>query len=118
MSILDTTNGIADTLRTIEGLSVYTEPDANPNLPAVFLEPPQLGWTVLNSPRPNTATWQLYLVVSGNGYALAALEPLIEQVADVLGADSRFAIMDASPGSFRISGAALPAYTLTLEGGL
>jgi hypothetical protein len=118
VSILDTTNAIADALRTIEGLSVYAEPDANPNLPAVFLEPPELGWTVMNSPRPDTATWQLLLVVPGNGYALAALEPLIEQVTDVLGANSRFAFTAGSPVSYRITGAALPAYSLTLEGGL
>lgn len=117
MSILDTTNAIAAALRTIGGLSVYTEMDASPNVPAVYIGPPELSWTVYNSARPDQLTFRLYLVVASNGYSVAALEPLLDQISDALASQTDSALTQAVPSNWPASSANIPAYLLTLEAG-
>ena len=117
MSILDTSNAIAAALRTVGGLSVYTEPDASPNVPAVYVGPPELSWTVYNSARPDQLTFRLYLVVASAGYSVANLEPLLDAISDALASQTDSALTQAVPASWPAGGANLPAYLLTLEAG-
>jgi hypothetical protein len=117
VSIVDTSNAIADALRTVEGLSVYTELDANPNLPAVFVGPPELTWTAYNSARADQLVFRLYLVVASNGYAVAALEPLLDAISDALASQTDSALTQAVPSNWPAGTANLPAYLLTLEAG-
>jgi hypothetical protein len=117
VSILDTSNAIADALRTVEGLSVYTEPDANPNVPAAYVGPPELTWTVYNSARPDQLTFRLWLVVASNGYSVANLEPLLDAISDALASQTDSALTQAVPSGWPTGGATIPAYLLTLEAG-
>lgn len=113
-TIVDAVATLKAAVETVEGLQCYTEPDSNPNPPCVVIGPPQLAWETFNTPKPNEATFNLYLVVSANGYSLAALEPLIEQVATALWDVTDAVVTGAVPGAWD----ALPAYVLTVEMGL
>lgn len=117
MSLVDTANAIADALRTVSGLSVYTEPDATPNVPCVYIGPPELTWTTYNQARPDQATFSLYLVVASNGNSVAALEPLLDAISDALASQTDSALTQAVPSNWPVGGANLPAYLLTLETG-
>lgn len=108
---------IKDALATIVGLSVYTEPDANPNVPCVYIGPPQLTWTAYNSARADQLTFTLYLVVASSGYSVAALEPLLDAISDALASQTDSALTSAVPSNWPAGGASLPAYALTLEAG-
>jgi hypothetical protein len=117
LSIVDTSNAIAAALGTIEGLSVYTEPSANPNPPCVFIGPPELTWSTYNAARPDQATFSLYLVVTSDAYSVAKLEPLLDAISDALASQTDSALTQAVPSSWPAGGATLPAYLLTLEAG-
>lgn len=108
---------IKDALSTITGLTVYTETDASPNPPAVYIGPPQLTWTVYNRARPDQMSFPLYLVVASDGYAVAALEPLLDAISDALASMTDAVLTQAVPSSWPAGGANLPAYLLTLEAG-
>lgn len=118
MSVVEETAALANLLQRGTGVQVYTEPDAAVNPPAIMIGPPELSWTVFNGEGPDQAKWLLYLIVSANGQSLAALEPLLTKVAAVLaGTPGAPTITDSAlPGSWKASGAELPAYLVTLEG--
>jgi hypothetical protein len=118
VSIADTVTRLRGLLSAVDGVQVYTETDAAVNLPAIVIAPPQLNWTRFNGAGPDQATFLLYVMVTGNGYAIEKLEPLIEQIADALSSDPNSAVTEAVPGSYKNSGADLPAYVLTLEANL
>lgn len=116
MSVVDETAALANLLQSGTGVQVYTEPDATINPPAIMIGPPELSWTVYNGAGPDSAKWLLYLIVAANGYAMAALEPLIGNVA---------AVLANTPGAPTITDAALPGvweklpcYIIPIEGGV
>lgn len=117
MTIVEAVALLKAAVQTVDGLQCYTEPDVTANPPCVIVGPPQLAWTAYNSGRPDQATFLLYLVVSANGYSLAALEPLLEQVASALWNVTDVVVTSAVPGSWG-DNPALPAYVLTVEMGL
>lgn len=119
MSIVDTAARLKAMIESVvDGVQVYTETDAALNLPAIVIAPPQLNWTTFNGVLPDQGTFLVYLMVSANGYSISQLEPLLEQVAAAVADDPDSALTEAVPGSYRNSGAELPAYVLTLEAGL
>lgn len=118
-AIADKAAEIKAALQTVSGLSVYTEVDANPNVPCVYIGVPQLTWTRFNGSGADQATFPLAVVVAMNGYSMATMEPLIDQIADALAADPDSALTEGAPASWPIGPqTSLPAYVLTLETGL
>lgn len=108
---------LRDALSTIVGLSIYTEPDKNPNVPALYIGPPQLTWSVYNRARPDQMSFSLWLVVAANGYSVAVLEPLLDAISDALASQPDAVLMQAVPSSWPAGGSNIPAYLLTLEAG-
>lgn len=116
-TIVDAVATLKAAVETVEGLQCYTEPDKNANPPCVFIDLPQLSWETFNTAQPTDATFILYLVVSANGYSLATLEPLLQQLVTALWDVTDAVVTAAIPGSWGAA-PALPAYVLTVEMGL
>jgi hypothetical protein len=99
----------------IEGVSVYTDPGANINLPAVQLGFPELTFETYSTSDPTTATFEIACVVASDGYTLTRLWPFTESVIDAIYGVTDAVVTGAIPRSVTVGGTQLPAYILTCE---
>lgn len=101
----------------IPGVTVYTDPGANIDPPAVVLGLPDLsGNGTYSTPLPNELTLHLYLVVTEDDTAQDRLVKLLDQLSEVVFDATDFVVTQAQPGTWQTSNTDLPCYVLTVEG--
>lgn len=109
-------NALAEALRGVEGIRVYTDPGARVDPPGVVIGPPTLHW---EGPclAPTRATFRISVVVKANDRAMQTLWGLVPAVGAALDNINTpsVAVIRAEPGVYPSGGTDLPAYQITAE---
>lgn len=107
---------IANAVKTVAGLRVDTTIARTVTPPAVIVGPPRLEWGGYGRHGlPQTATWNVYLVVALGEYSI---DQLLDTVADVTAAievHSRGVVHSAGPGSYPSPQGPLPCYVIVCQ---
>lgn len=117
MSLNDSWTALKAAVSGIPGVTVYNDPGANIDPPAVVLGLPEAtGTGTYNTPLPNELTLQAYLIVASDDTAQDRLVKLLDQLSEVVFDATDFVVTQAQPGTWQTSKTDLPCYVLTVQG--
>jgi hypothetical protein len=83
--------------------------------PAVAVAAPVLGWTAYDVSAPDSATFQVYLIMASDDYVFEKLDDYINEVVAALWSVDEAAVTRAIPATYPMGGVEMPAYSLTCE---
>lgn len=113
-AVADAVTDLVEGLGEVEDLRVETDPAQPPTPPVAYIGPPALVWEG-TCPDPTTAKFVVYVVVGATDRALEVLWDLVPRVAAAIEGVRDAVVIRATPGSWSIGGADLPAYLIEVD---
>jgi hypothetical protein len=113
-AIADAAAALAEALKGVPDLRVYTDPGATVDPPAAIVGPPQLSWEGVCED-PTSARFLVWVVVPADDRAVERLWELVPLAAAALQTVTDATVTVALPGRWPGGGSDLPAYEITTE---
>lgn len=113
-AIREAAEALAEGLRTVEGVIVYTDPSATVDPPGIVVGPPRLTYEAYVQ-GATTAAFRVVAVVAQTEDSLPALWDLVPQIDAAIETVTDAVVTLAAPGQWGEGTSTLPCYEFTVE---